>query len=207
MWGTASLPRINNQAHKLWMLEVDFPDDPMEDSLASPICRHRERAYVHSANTSHGTPDPDELRPFFLLQQRKRGLEEEQRAVSIDINMFLNDRGITGSERCKVVADACVSDDEVKINDSLLFDRGYGVGGIGLGFVVDFNNEEFAGRIFGNGGELLRRGVFGIADTSDDGGRRAREVGLDEAEADACEISSFERPLGETERKSQNNAD
>lgn len=35
----------------------------------------------------------------------------------------------------------------------------------------------------------------------------AREVGLDEPEADACEISSFERPLGETERKSQNNAD
>ena len=45
--------------------------------------------------------------------------------------MFLYDRGVGGSERGEVVADACVGDDEVESVDSLGFDLAHGVGGVG----------------------------------------------------------------------------
>ena len=93
-----SLPRIDNQAHQLWVLEMDLPDDPMENSLAGPIGRHRERAHVHPSDTPHRTSDPDELSPLTLLQQWKGGLEKEQRPKSIDSDMFLDDLRITGSD-------------------------------------------------------------------------------------------------------------
>ena len=99
--------------------------------------------------------------------------------------MFLDDGRVTGGEGCEVVADACVGDDDVEAGDSLFFERCDCGGGVGLGFVVDFHNDEFAGWAFGDGGELLRCGVFGVADAGDDGRGRAGEVYLDEAEADA----------------------
>ena len=172
------------------MLEMDLPDDPMEDSLAGAIRRHRERAHLHTSDTPHRTSDPNKLGPCALLQQWKRRLKEEQRSESIDGDMFLDDRRVTGSKWRKVIADACVGDDEVETRDSLVFDRGYSAGGVGLGFVVDFHNDEFAGRIFVDGGELLRCGVVWVSDTSDDSGRGTGEVGLDKAEADAWGLSS-----------------
>ena len=185
-----SLPWIDNQAHQFWVLEMDLPDDPMEDSLAGPIRCHRERAHVHTSDTPHRASDPDELGPLTLLKQWKRGLEEEQRSKAIDSDMFLDDRRVTGSERGKVVADACVGDDEVETGSSLVFNQSYSVSSVSLRFVIDLHNNEFAGGVFGDGGELLRCGVFGVADASDDGGRRAGEVGLDEAEADAWVLLS-----------------
>jgi len=167
------------------MLEVDLPDDPMENSLAGPIRRHRERAHVHTSDTPHRASDTNEFRPLTLFQQWKRGLEKEQRCESIDSDMFLNDRRVTGSDWCEVIADPCVGDDKVEAGDSLLFDQSYGGGGVGLGFVVDLHDEDLAGGVFGDGGELLRCGMFGVADAGDNGGGGAGEVGLDEAEADA----------------------
>jgi len=99
--------------------------------------------------------------------------------------MFLDDGRVTGSDRCEVVADGCVGDDEVEAGESLGLNRGDGVGGVGLGLVVDFHNEELAGGVFGEGRKLLRFPVAGVADGGDDGGGGAGEVGLDEAEADA----------------------
>ena len=99
--------------------------------------------------------------------------------------MFLDDGRITGSERREVVADARVGDDEVEAGDALFFERSDRVGGVGFGFVVDFHDDEVAGRDFGDGGEALRGGVFGVADAGDNGRGGAGEVGLDEAETDA----------------------
>ena len=81
--------------------------------------------------------------------------------------MFLDDGRVTGSERCEVVADARVGDDEVEAGDALFFERYDGGGGVGLGLVVDFHDDEFAGRGFGDEGELLRCAVFGVSDAGD----------------------------------------
>ena len=70
--------------------------------------------------------------------------------------MFLDDGGVTGSESLKIVADARVGDDEVEACDSVFFERGDGGGGVGLGFVVDFDNDEVAAGGFGDGGKGLR---------------------------------------------------
>ena len=99
--------------------------------------------------------------------------------------MFLDDGRVTSSEWGEVVADARVGDDEVEAGDSLFFERCDCGGGVGFGLVVDFHNDEFAGRAFGDGGELLRCWVFGVADAGDDGHGRAGEVKLNKAEADA----------------------
>ena len=193
-----NLPRINNQAHQLRMLEMDLADNPMENSLAGPIRRHRERTLVHSTDTPHGASNADEFRALALLQQRERGLEEVQRAQTVDIDVFLDDGRVAGSEAGEVVADACVGDDEVEAGDPLVFERGYGVGWVGWGFVVDFDDDEFAGGVFGEGGEFLGCGVFGVTDAGDDGGVGAGEVDLDEAEADAWVL--FSGGLGDGER-------
>lgn len=117
-----NLPWIDDQAHQLWVFEMDLPDDPMENSLAGPIRRQREGTLVHTPYTSHRGSDPNELGPLTLLQQWKRGLEEVQGSESIDGDMFLDDGRVTGSNRCEVVADACVGDYEVEAGDSLVFD-------------------------------------------------------------------------------------
>ena len=166
---------------------MDLADDPMENRLAGPIRRHRVWPHSHITNTPHRASDADEFgpSPLALLQQRKRGLEQEQGSESIDGDMFLDDSRVTGSEGGEVVADARVGDEDVEAGDSLFFERCDRGGGVGLGFIVDFHNDEFAGRGFGDGGELLRCGVVGVADAGDDGRGRAGEVDLDEAEADA----------------------
>ena len=77
------------------MLKTDLPNNPMENSLAGPIRRHSVRAHVrHTSNTPHRASDPNELSPLTLLQQWKRGLENEQRSKSIDGDMFLDDRRV-----------------------------------------------------------------------------------------------------------------
>ena len=179
-------PRINNKAHQLRMLEMNLPDDPMKDSLAAPIRRRRERALLHAPNTPQGAPETYKLSPVTLLQQGKRGLEEKQQPKSIDSDMFLYDRRVAGSEWCVIVVDTRVGDNEVETRDTLVFDRCYGVEGVGFGLAVDFDNDEFAGGILGDRGEFLRRRMLRIADTGDDGGGWAGEVRLDEAESDAC---------------------
>ena len=196
----ASLPRINNQAHQLWVLEMDLPDDPMKDSLAGPIRRRRERAHLHTSDTPQGASNTNELGPLTLLQQWKRGLEKEQRSKSIDSDMLLDNCRVTGSDRCVVVANASVGDDDVEGGDSLVFDRGYSVDGVGLALVIDFHNDEFAGGVLGDGGELLRCRMFRVADAGDDGGGGAGEVGLDEAEADAWVLLSRANRKGTKER-------
>lgn len=69
--------------------------------------------------------------------------------------MFLDDRGVGGRERGEVIADAGVGDDEVERVDALGFDVAHGVGGVGCGLAVDLHHQEFAGGVFGEGGELL----------------------------------------------------
>ena len=44
--------------------------------------------------------------------------------------MFLYNGGVDGGERGEAVADACVSDNQVKSVDSLVFDLAHGVGGV-----------------------------------------------------------------------------
>ena len=69
--------------------------------------------------------------------------------------MFLYGRGVGGSERGEFVADACIGDDEAESIDSLSFDVAHRIGGVGCGFAVDLHHQEFAGGVFGKGGELL----------------------------------------------------
>ncbi len=179
-------PRINNKAHQLRVLEMNLPDDPMKDSLAGPIRRRRERALLHAPDTPQRAPETYEFSPVTLLHQGKRGLEQKQQPKSIDSDMFLHNRRVTGSEWCVVVVDARVGDDEVETRDALVFDRGYSVEGVGFGHAVDLDNDEFARGILGDGGESLGRRMLRIANTGDDGGGWAGEVRLDEAESDAC---------------------
>ena len=152
---------------------MHLADDPVKDSLAGSIRGHRERALLHTSDTPQRASDTNELSPLTLLHQRKGGLEKVQRSKSIDSYVLLDGVRVNGSEWCIVVANARVRDDEVESGDSLVFDRGYSVGGVDFGFVVDFDNDEFAGGVLGDGGELLRCGVFRIANTRDDGGRGA----------------------------------
>lgn len=100
--------------------------------------------------------------------------------------MFLEDLGINGGDGIKVVADTGVGDDEVKLVDALRLDGFDGCGGVGLALVVDLDDDDLAGRIFRDGGELLRGGVVGITDSSNDDSVRAGEIDLNKAGTDAC---------------------
>lgn len=165
---------------------MDLADDPVENGLAGPICGHGEGPHVHTADAPHGASDSDKLGALaLLLQQWKRGLEQIKGSEPVDGDVFLDDGRVTGRERGEVVADARVGDDEVEAGDSLFLERCDRGGGVGLGLVVDLHNDEFAGRAFGDGGELLRCRVLRIANAGDDGRGRAGEVDFDEAEADA----------------------
>ena len=131
---------------------MDLADDPVENGLAGPIRGHGEGAHVHTSDAPHRASDTDKLGALALLQQWERGLEEIKRSESIDGDMLLDDGRVTGSEWGEVVADACVGDDEVKAGDPLFFERCDRGGRVGLGLVVDFHNDELAGRAFGEGG-------------------------------------------------------
>ena len=134
---------------------MDLSDDPMLNGLAGSICCAGKRALVHTANTAQWASDPHELGSLALLQEWERGLEKVQWSKPIHLDVFLDGPGVGGSERGEVVADACVGDDEVESVDSLGFDVAHGVGGVGCRFAVDFHHQEFAGGVFGEGGELL----------------------------------------------------
>ena len=113
-------------------------------------------------------------------------MEEVQRSHAIDIDVFLHGRRVSGGERGKVIADACVGDDKVEGGDSLVLDRGHGIGGVGGRFAVNLADDQLPGGVFGEGGEPRRGGVVGVADGGYDDGGGSSEVGLHEAEADAC---------------------
>ena len=99
--------------------------------------------------------------------------------------MLLNGLRVSCSYRWVVSVDACIGDDDVETGDSLVFKRGDSVGGVRLGLVIDLDDDEFAGRVLGDGGKLLRCRVLRVANGGDDDGGGAGEVGLDEAETDA----------------------
>ena len=84
--------------------------------------------------------------------------------------MFLHGRRVSGGEWGKVIADACVGDDKVEGGDSLVLDRGHGICGVGGRFAVNLYKDELAGGVFGEGGELLRGGIVGIANGGYDDG-------------------------------------
>lgn len=98
--------------------------------------------------------------------------------------MFLQGRRVSVGERGKVIADACVSDDKAEGGDSLFLDRGHSICGVGGRFAVNLHDDELAGRVFVEGGELLRGGIVGIADGGYDNGGGSSEVGFHEAKAD-----------------------
>ena len=95
--------------------------------------------------------------------------------------MFLQDGRVDGGEGLVVFADTCVGDDDVEGIDALGLDFRDGAGGVGVGFVVDFDDDDFAVGAGGEGGEVLGGGILGVAHAGDDGGRGAGEIGLDEA--------------------------
>ncbi|KAL8961573.1 MAG: hypothetical protein Q9193_001889, partial [Seirophora villosa] len=165
--------------------KVDFPHDPVEDGLASSIGRYGEGALVHTSDASHRASDTDELGTLGLLQQRKNGLEEEQGCEAINDDMFLKDDGVDGGDGAPVITDAGVSDNEVKLIDALGLDGLNGCGGVGLALIVELDNNNLAGGIFGDGGELLRGGVVGITDASNNDSIRAREIDVNKAGTDA----------------------
>lgn len=134
---------------------MDLADDPMLNGLAGSICSARIRALVHTADTAQWASDPDKLGALALLQEWERGLEEVQWSKPVHLDMFLDDRGVGGSERGHLVADACVGDDEVESVDSLAFEVADGVGGVGCAFAVNLHHQEFGGGVFGEGRELL----------------------------------------------------
>ena len=67
----------------------------------------------------------------------------------------------------------------------MVFEGGDSIGGVRVGLVIDLYDDEFARGGLGDGGKFLRCGVMRVANGGDDDGGGAREVGLDEAEADA----------------------
>lgn len=170
------------------MLKVDFAHDPVEDGLAGSIGRHGVGALVHASDASHRASDADELGTLGVLQQRKNAMEEEQGCVAINDNMFLEDGGVDGGDGAPVVADTGVGDDEVKLVNALGLNGLDGCGGVSLALAVNLDNDDLAGRIFGDGGELLRGGVVGITDASNDDSVRAREVDVNKAGTDACAL-------------------
>ena len=84
----ASLPRVNDYTNELRVLVMNFAHDPMQDGLAGTIRRRRERALVHTSDTSQWASDSNELGSLILLQQWKHGLEKEQWSDSIDSDML-----------------------------------------------------------------------------------------------------------------------
>ena len=149
------LPWIDDQGYQLRVLKMDLADEPVLHGLAGSVCRGRKRANVHAADAADRASDPHELGSLALLQEWERGLEEVQRSQCIHLDMFLDDGRVDGGERGEIIADGCVGDDEVERVDSLALDVAHGVGGVGCGFAVNLHHQEFAGRVFGEGGELL----------------------------------------------------
>ena len=99
--------------------------------------------------------------------------------------MLLDKRQRHVCNRRIVIRDARVGDDDVQVVEAMLGLKGLDcIAWVGLGFGVDFHNDEIARGVFGEGGEGSGGGMKGIPDASNDGGIGAREVGGDEALAD-----------------------
>lgn len=169
------------------MLEMDLPHEPMQHGLGGPIRRHRKRPHLHAADTPQRRTDTDKLaRQRRLLQQRQRGLEEQQRAEAVDRHVLGDGGEGDGRDGGEVGGDAGVGDDDVEVRDAVGGLQG-GDGGVrvGGGFAVEFHDDQSAGGAFGEVGEGAGGGVAGVADGGDDGRVGAEEVGCDEAVADA----------------------
>ena len=150
-----NVPWIDDQGHQVRVLEMDLSHEPMLNGLAGSICRGRIRALFLAANTAQRASDPHELGSLALLQEWECGLEEIQWSQSIHLDMFLDDGRVDGCDRGEVIADARVGDDEVESVDTLALDLAHGIGRVGCRFAVNLHHQQFAGGIFGEGGELL----------------------------------------------------
>ncbi len=95
--------------------------------------------------------------------------------------MLLEDGRVDGGEGLEVIADTGVGDDDVEAINALGLNVRDGAGGVGLGFVVDLDENDFAVGAGGKGGEVLGGGILRVADAGDDGCRGAGEIGLDKA--------------------------
>ena len=127
----------------------------MLKGLAGSIRGGRIGALVHAANAAQRASDPHELGSRVFLQERERGLEEEQWPQTIHLDVFLDDGRVGGRERGEVIADAGVGDDEVESVDALAFDVAHRVCLVGCRFAVDLHHQEFAGGVLGEGRGLL----------------------------------------------------
>lgn len=102
--------------------------------------------------------------------------------------MFLEDLGIDSGYGVPVATDSGVGNDEIKLVDTLSLNGSDGRPRVGLALVVNLDDNNPTGRIFGDGRELLRGGMIGIAHSSNDDSIRPGEVNVNKTGTNACVV-------------------
>ena len=118
-------------------------------------------------------------------------LEEEQRAHSVDVNMFEEISGLDLRCGCEA-GHARVGDDYVERVDAILgFERRDGSLGVVLVGALNLDDDELAVGADGEGREGFAGFVFGVAHAGDDEVVGLREVVRDKTAADTCMFESL----------------
>ncbi|KAI4253157.1 MAG: hypothetical protein L6R35_007567 [Caloplaca aegaea] len=102
--------------------------------------------------------------------------------------MFLEDLGIDSGDGVPVATNPGVGNDEIKLVDALRLNGSHGRRRVALALVVNLDDDDPTGRIFGDGRELLRGRMIGIAHSSNDNSIRSGEVNVNKAGTNACVV-------------------
>lgn len=149
------------------MLKVQLARDVVQCSLAGTIGGTGERELIYIGYGGYGGGDGDEFRGAGrFLEQREHGLEEDQGADGVDLEMDLDFFSGRGNAGAPVVGDAGVGDHDVDMRDGLFREGGDGGGGVCSGERVDLYDDDLAAGA-GNDG-LDGSGLSCIADGCDD---------------------------------------
>ena len=149
------------------MLKVQFPRDIVQCSLAGTIGGAGERELIHIGHGGYGGGDGDELRSVGrFFEKREHGLEEDQGADGVDLEMDLDFLRGRDNASAPVVGDTGVGDDDVDVRDGLFGEGGDGGARVRGGERVDLHDNDLAA---GTGNNGLDGGGLGcVADSCDD---------------------------------------
>lgn len=161
--------------------------DVVERHLGCAIDRVREVARRHLAQARRRRPKCHELGFLGREKQWADGLEEQDDAKHIDLNMLLQIRNLHFMNRWEDLGDSRIGNDDVQSSDALALDFLNGCRGVGFGDAVDFDDDQ--GAAFASGEPFERVCCGGVAHGTDDDVVGARKVFLCEAVAQTCSAS------------------